>query len=310
MLVGWGMIIMGFEKFDKEWRFANFKDLNKYIHDETEIDKYYSNYMEKYSNLFKESKDIDVIEWQIRIRRALKELFTSASFYIESKKMLEEKYYSSYYYLTYYCYFHALLGNLYLLPEKKVDDLLNISHSKVVNSFNSNFCLGKYGIIKDDVMKNFRTLKFMREYYSYNMPLNEYLDEIKGITQPYLFLEDAIKPLFQLISLHSLMLEKCYSKFFKNIPKTMTKIEEQNFIVETFLKINAVRHPYENIELLDWSDQRALMEMRKYGYTIAFILIDMEHFMDDFRCMSKDRSDDEINIFVEKVLFDFERANK
>ena len=81
---------MGFEKYSKHFN-VNFSYLNMTISDEILQEKYYQSYMTKYSNISKAKNENDIILWDVRLRRSLKEIFSSASFFIEAEHVYKQK---------------------------------------------------------------------------------------------------------------------------------------------------------------------------------------------------------------------------
>lgn len=81
-----GDSVMPFADFSN-YRFVfNKLDVNSKISDD-QI-KYYNKWMKKYSQIFKnEDKSLIAIEWDLRCRKALREFFSSATFFIEAKKI-------------------------------------------------------------------------------------------------------------------------------------------------------------------------------------------------------------------------------
>ena len=86
-----------------------FRDYSKYLFgfgaldlkmsDIIEQKKYYNRWMQKYSAVFNGDDNFQGIEWDLRCKKALREIFSSATFFMEAKKNLEMGCFSSYYLL-------------------------------------------------------------------------------------------------------------------------------------------------------------------------------------------------------------------
>lgn len=127
---------MSFEN-RSEYSAVNFSLLNEKLGNASTVDAYYSNWMGKYAKVFRGCKARTVIDWDVRTSKSLKEVFTASAFFLEAKACRKINAWSSFYYLSYYSLFHALLANVYLLPEESMDSLSDINHSKLINVFNS-----------------------------------------------------------------------------------------------------------------------------------------------------------------------------
>ena len=290
---------MGFEKYSKHFN-VNFSYLNMTISDEILQEKYYQSFMTKYSNISKAKNENDIILWDIRLRRSLKEIFSSASFFIEAEHVYKQKCFTSYYFLMYYSLFHAMLSTLYVDEKLTIDELLNISHSKLIKNFVNTFCNGKLSIAPENIENTFETLKYMREYYSYSMPMNEiFFTDMLHDTKPLELLKNTIKHCFQVSNFHAVMLENSFVKHYR---RCISPTEDNIYTMsETFYKVHGKPNPLNSTEpFLEDSDNNAFHEMLRYGCQVAYLNIDFEHFEDEFRAYLYDfdeSSDNTINPF-------------
>lgn len=269
---------MGFEKFSPY--LIDFSVLNSNLSDPLEQEKYHQKWISRYNKVFKSGTDEEVIIWSIRLRRCMKEIFTSAAFYVEAKHVKNQNCFTSFYFLSYYSLFHGLLAVLCLDDNITKEYLLDIKHTKVINQFFNNFCNLKHPIIDTKIKEHFEQLKFMREYYSYTMPFNEFFQK-HGFENPTNFLEKDILQCFQLAKLHSLMLEKSWSK-----NGGIAKITDKNlgFFYTWFHRILSKEHPFQaDRYLIDDADKNAFNEAREVGCGIDCISIELEHYLDEFR---------------------------
>lgn len=109
-----------------------FNRLDAKLKNSDDQNKYYNKWMKKYNKIFKsKEKSLIVIEWDLRCRKALHEIFSSATFFIEAKKNLEMKCFSSYYFCLYYSLFHAIYSSIFLDVESDINKLLSITHKKL-----------------------------------------------------------------------------------------------------------------------------------------------------------------------------------
>ena len=91
-----------------------FKALDLKKPDIIEQKKYYNKWMQKYSVVFNGDDNFQGIEWDLRCKKALREIFSSATFFMEAKKNLEMGCFSSYYFGLYYSLFHAIYSVIFL----------------------------------------------------------------------------------------------------------------------------------------------------------------------------------------------------
>ena len=81
---------MSFQNFSN-YRFA-FNRLDSKLASPDAQKRYYNKCMQKYATIFKGEEKVSVaVEWDLRCRKALREIFSSATFFIEAKKDLEMK---------------------------------------------------------------------------------------------------------------------------------------------------------------------------------------------------------------------------
>lgn len=273
---------MSFESFNKGI-YSNFSYLNKNIENCELQNKYYQKCMHAYSAISKRGDNNDIIEWSIRIRKSLKEIFTSALFYIESEKCEIDGCFASTYYLRYYSLFHAMLSNLFLDEKQNISDLMDINHTKVANCFVSNYCSNSFPIIDKEIKENFNILKFMREYYSYTMPMNEIFNHGRSgrWDEKIINLKEKIIQCFQLANFLVVCIE---NSFFKNFT-TYLKIDENNKVIfnEIFKMVNGKKGPNSTQVILDDADRNECRESLKDGVSIDNYNLDLEHFCDEFR---------------------------
>lgn len=270
---------MAFEKYSRYGN-TNFCLLNAIMPDEKAQKIYYERWMTRYAKLFKDGNDENIIEWDLRTRKAMKEVLTSASFYVEATCVYKSSCFSASYYLMYYSLFHAMLSSLWLDDKQTIDNLIVINHSKIANCFFSNFCTPKQSLISNDIQDLWEDLRFLREYYSYSMPLNDMFDEELDIEKLTQKLKKKITQCFQITSLHSVMFENSFGKHGR-----LVKINNDNWVFfwTLFDKVNGKKHSKTKTYLLDPADKSARSELINNACGIECITLDIEHHFDEFR---------------------------
>ena len=254
---------------------AKFSRLDQRITDEAAQQKYYNRWMLKYSKLFSKDDDFPVLEWDLRCRKALREIFSSATFLAEAKVNLKMNCYSSYYFCIYYSLFHALYAALFLDTETELDKLFEVNHSNLITRF-----ISAYGNTKDDIMDKhtaemFKHLKYQREYYSYSTPFNNLFDRNSELDSVH----NTILTCFQLAAFHSLMLEKSCRKHSNGITR-ITAYYKSRFDA-IFPQLFAKADEEGNIRFDD-SALNMRAEIMRDGVMPEYILIDLEHHFDEF----------------------------
>ncbi len=268
------MIELSFKGFS-EYIFE-FRALDSQLPNIDDQNKYYNRWMKDYSLIFKNYVDCLGIEWDLRCRKSLREIFSSATFFIEAKKTLEIKCFSSYHFCLYYSLFHAIYSTLFLNPKLSLKALTKITHRNSINLFYSNFCNGKSNIVSRDIKELFGTLKYMREYYSYVTPFNNIFDKDKYITQ----LEQILKNCYQLSSFHSLMIEHSYSKKIKKVER-IDSDKKFYYFIDLFNTLFAKQDDNGGSEL-DPSCIILRDELIQWGLRPNYFVIELEHQFDEF----------------------------
>jgi hypothetical protein len=166
-----------------------------------------------------------------------------------------------------------------LLPSESIESLSKITHTKLVKVFKSVFCDQYPGIIRPDVGDLFFMLKYMREYYSYNMPPNDFLYECPDNIKPDMAIPFFIRSCGQLASLHSELIEASSKKHGKPIGD---KHKYRRDVEQWYKDLNCPRHPRSGDFILHYSDEVRMAEAANYPQPVAF-LIELEHFIDEFR---------------------------
>lgn len=265
----------------------SFNDFSNYVYSFNRLDlkldnpdsqkKYYNRWMQKYAEVFKQaSTDSIAIEWDLRCRKALREIFSSATFFVEAKKNLEARCFSSYYFCLYYSLFHAIYSSIFLDADSKINRLFDVTHRNIINIFISAFGNTKSDLFSKDISDLFTNLKYRREYYSYVTPFNNLFDYEKDLEQ----LEQILLDCYQLTSFHSLMIEKSYQK---NVGKIITfkNIGEIYEFDKLFHRLFSKKDNTGKSKLDD-SCEFLKAELLQYGFQPEYIVLDLDHQFDEF----------------------------
>lgn len=259
-----------------EYRFS-FNRLDAKLQNSDRQKKYYEKWMKKYTEVFKcKKKNLIAIEWDLRCRKALREIFSSATFFIEAKKNLEMKCFSSYYFCLYYSLFHAIYSSIFLDVNSDINGLLNITHRNIINKFISAFGNSKSDIMTREIETLFISLKYKREYYSYVTPFNNLFNYKEDLEK----LERILLDCYQLSSFHSLMIEKSYSKNIGEIIK-FTNVDEIYEFDALFHDLFSKKDEVGN-NRLDSSCEYLRGELLQYGFKPEYISLDLDHQFDEF----------------------------
>lgn len=267
---------MGFNDINP-YALGNFDNIKEKLNTVKDQDIYYQKWMKNYSDIFKISNDLNLIEWKVREWRAIKEIYASAILYKETEFSLKNRCMASYYFSAYYSIFHAMLSTICFDTNITLEQISDINHSKVGNQFKNTYCHGKNSILSEDIYTFFNKAKYLREYYSYTPPLNmcfydsSYLKNLKKF----------IVQCFQLANLQSLILEKSNKH---SCSREITTEEQYWYASQSFDKLVSKPSIDNNSKyVLDPADLNAKREMLKYGISFQFIALQLDHTFDEFR---------------------------
>lgn len=284
---------------------TNFGHLIHRVSDPVEQIKFINGWSQHYAMAFKDSPPEALFEWNIRVYKSLKEVFTATCFYQESLIAKEARSWAAFYFLSYYSLFHALLANVVLIPSESILKLSEINHTKLISLFKSTFSDHKPHVIRGDIDKVFYMFKYLREYYSYNMPPNDFLYESDENIKPDNALPYFLRSCSQLASLLSELIERAANKHGKKIDDLNS---HSSAVTNSFQMLNCPKHPVTGAHILHFSDKVRLEETIKYPMPVSFVT-ELEHFTDEFRLYEGAKfpryaSGEEINpgSFVYKML--------
>nr|WP_295257123.1 hypothetical protein [uncultured Blautia sp.] len=199
---------MSFSKFYGTYQFDTCY-LDRLMCNEMEQVKYYNLWCEKYNNCFSKCTKDELGEWIIRYYKAIWEMYSSSSIFVESKLHLNNNCFISYYFCLYYSLFHAMNALIYLNPNTPIKTVFRVSHHKLKNVFKSEFCNSK-SIFDNTTIELFENLKFKREYFSYNAPMNMVYASLEEDVK---VVKDVLCTIYQAIALHSNIAKKEFPTF-------------------------------------------------------------------------------------------------
>ena len=258
---------------------CDFSILDRELKSDKARQQCYERFISKYRQIYKSSNDNTLAEWHLRCEKSQKESVVSAMFFSEAEIAFESGNRATFFYLLYYSLFHGLLSSLYLSPlETETRQLLIITHSKIINSFNNSFDYKiKDGEIKK-IKEHFEMLQYLREYHSYHFPLNyinfKELDakSLLATTKNYLTF------CFQYSNFLSHCLHKVHMDSAK---KREVKIQpDAHFIYQQYHKLHIPLSPTETSEN-DFYDVYALDDNLRWGVCPSPHDHTLEHVIDE-----------------------------
>jgi hypothetical protein len=262
---------------------ANFKHLDINLRTDIARQKYHDTWIGRYKSAMDSWTTYDVAIWSVRCRQSLKLCFSSAYFAIEADRARHDQVFASAYYLAYYSVLHAMWAVLYLHPGESLERVTEITHSKIAKFFHSWFSQSTDAIIKYNSRDLAENLRFMREYYSYRMPLNYPFGETGGNFNPDKYSHRGfVKQCIQLSNLHSHMLRKSAEKHSRINPGVKFPFLQEEHFNSDFFKINGKEHPDGVTKILDPADRTALFEYKSLGCELVPHSNAYDHFFDEY----------------------------
>jgi hypothetical protein len=263
---------------------SSFIHLNINLGSQAACHRYHDDWIRRYRASIATWADYDVALRSVRCRQSLKLCFSATYFALSASEARNNKVLASSYYLAYYSMLHAMWAVLFLHPDQTIDAITDITHSKIANVFHSCFA---NGIIKADAKELAEDLRFLREYYSYRMPLNSPFAVSDNISDAHIHLGGFVKQSIQLANLHSHLLFKTAER----LKRTCARIGPEDRVTfrSDFFRINGKQHPARGLKLLDPADKQAEYEYLTQGCDLVPLSIAYEHMFDDF--MSYDDED-------------------
>jgi hypothetical protein len=252
---------------------------------------YHDSWLGRYKLAMASWDEYDVAIWSVRCRQSLKLCFSSAYFAIEADRAKQNQVLASAYYLAYYSVLHAMWSVLYLHPDESLNKVTEFTHSKTAKFFHSWFSQSKDAIIKYDSRELAENLRFMREYYSYRMPLNHPFGHGSGDFNPADYPHRGfVKQCIQLANLHSHILRKAAEKYSKCGSGVDYPFEQHVRFESDFFNVNGKEHPDGVSRILDPADRTAFNEFMRLGCEILPHSLAYDHFFDEYMTYSSSSS--------------------
>ena len=273
----------GFRAFLDGGQLDNFSRIEASLGSQKECERYWSAWVSKYRDVFAHASGLAIVEWDIRLHRALKGLFTAASFDLEARCAADQGAWAAHHYLCYYALFHVSWSLLILLPTETAASVASVTHSKVRNVVTDHFSNRVSPLLDRAAFRHvFDTLQFAREYSSYRLPMNSFLADLPEVAAATRQLPELVAISMQVCNLHSFMLERA-SRHVDGPAADCGSIARNTFAVDVFNQLNAAPHPTTREPVLDYTDRVALNERLRFGFQVHSFSIVIEHFIDEFR---------------------------
>ncbi|UVF19992.1 hypothetical protein HPT29_002235 [Microvirga terrae] len=272
---------------------SNFLHLNINLGGPEGCKAYHDNWMRRYNSAMTKWSSYEAAIWSVRCRQSLKLSFSATFFALSADKVgSTTTIKSAEYYLAYYSMLHAMWAVIYLHPEQSLDHVTAITHSKIANVFHSEFASGTNPVIVENEKELAEDLRFLREYYSYRMPLNSPFAASPSLSLSYSRLGGFVKQSIQLANLHSHMIRKVAERIGKC--SAAVSVSEQAAFRDAFFKINGKEHQPRGLRLLDEADMQAQSELITMGCDLLPLSLGYDHMFDNFMTWDQDRPDEKM----------------
>lgn len=288
--------------FSKYFDFvSNFAHLEINLGSESECGQYHERWMRVYGAAMAAWTDYDAVMWCVRVRQSLKLCFSATYFALVANQTREQGSLAASYYMAYYASMHAMWAVMYLHPHESVDRITDITHSKMANAFYSGFSQGNTPIIRMNSKELVEDLRFLREYYSYRMPLNPPFGKEEAISKAHASLGGFVKQCIQLANLHSHLIYKAARK--AKVSSATVAVDKWMEFQNDFFRINGKEHGSRGLRILDPADKRAEAELLSTGGDLLPISIQYDHMFDEYMTYVREDASEEILRKVRSLVF-------
>lgn len=268
----------GFEQFF-EYR-SSFIHLNINLGSASACRIYHDHWMGRYRAAMASWDDFEVAAWSVRMRQSLKLCYSATYFALASEEARGIGSLAAAYFLAYYSSLHAMWSVLFLHPNQGHDAVADITHSKLKNVFHSAFAGGKGQILQVDANALVDDLRFLREYYSYRMPLNAPVPDEDPSRTAHIHLGGFVKQSLQVSNLHSHLIRKAAERC--GVQGAQVPLGREADFSELFFRINGKAHPSRGLRALDPADLQARREFLEIGCDLVPHSVACDHMLDDF----------------------------
>lgn len=259
---------------------SRFRHLNVNLGSAEACQRYHDDWISRYRRLMASWSEDDVAVWSIRLRQSLKLAFSATYFALSSGRARAEGSLAGAYYFAYYSAFHTMWSVLLLHPDQDHGAVANVTHSKMINVFHSSFASGRCPILKMDAHTFVEDLRFLREYYSYRMPLNFPFRGDRELLSAHLSLGGFVKQGIQLANLHSHLIHKGAGR--QGVGSARVAPESYPPIRDIFHSICGKAHPSRSLPVLDPADDDALNRLLERGCDLMPHVLMYEHMFDEY----------------------------
>jgi hypothetical protein len=266
---------------------TNFIHLNINLGSEEACKKYHDRWMARYSKVAQSWDEFEIAAWTVRLRQSLKLAFSGTYFALSSRELKDQGAIAASYYLAYYAAMHAMWSVVYLLPDLTHEKVTQVGHGALTNIFAANFT-GSKAILQYDIKALVEDLRFLREYYSYRMPLNSPVPPDSEVAQAHIHLGGLVKQSLQLANLHSHLIRKAAERCGKQCASVAPRDSDR--FRSLFFDMNGKQHPARNMRALDPADRHAERESLEHGCDILPLSLAYDHMFDDFMTYVDDRT--------------------
>ncbi len=280
---------------------ADFVHLNINLGSHQACKFYHDAWVKRYSAAMASWTELDTAIWGMRCRQSLKLAFSATFFALSADAVAKSKIKAAEFYLAYYAMLHAMWAVLYLHPDQNLANVTSITHSKMANLYHSEFASGRSRVIVEDVKALAEDLRFLREYYSYRMPLNSPFETMPELSVSYSRLGGFVKQSIQLANLQSHIIRKVGERAGRT--SASVSAADRYAFEDAFLAMNGKRHESRDLNLLDDADCEARSEALNRGVDLMPLSMEYEHMFDNFMTWESASPDQEMLQKVRSLVY-------
>lgn len=280
---------------------SNFVHLEANLRSENECGLYHERWMRSYGTAMAAWTDYDAAVWCVRVRQSLKLCFSATYFALVANQTREQGSLAASYYMAYYASMHAMWAVMYLHPAESVDKITDITHSKMANAFYAGFSQGNTPIIRMNSKELAEDLRFLREYYSYRMPLNPPFGKEEALSNAHVSLGGFVKQCIQLANLHSHLILKAARK--AGVSSATVPVDRRSDFQNDFFRINGKEHKSRGLRLLDPADKYALAELLNKGGDLLPISLQYDHMFDEYMTYAREDASEDLLKQVRSLVY-------
>lgn len=288
-------------KIKKEYgnRFEELESSTKPI----DLTKFSDNIYKKHlETLISEVDYFTKLEWVLRHSQSAKKMMLSSLYYKQATFLYENKMKNLVFYGMYYSLLNALLSNIILLPYLSIDNITQVSHSKIRSEIDNYFV--RKGIYKNELLDLLSELKMWREAYSYHLPLTGCKYDFNNYKER---LETILPKLYQTSELLSYLTyyawEKRVTKTKENYIENQEKCDDLFF---SFVNIEDDHGKFRQVDDDDYYSQGYLLKNSDKPMPLSWFI--SERLCEDLECnWEQPEEDNDFNInevaeFISRII--------